>query len=258
MAKTFATSKQFSYNAISQGTLTTSLVSYFPMEGNSNDYFGTNNGADTNMTYNTTAGRVGQGAYGGTTGSTTFPLILTATSSWSVSFWTQTSSTAQNQLSMVSNGTSTNGWGVGQTNGAGSGTGTHLTVIISNVAFHDFGAAFTATGTWYFVVLSETAGTMTAYLNGAQLGTATTTSMITPTGNSFIFSCYKGCGLEYLGYIDEVGFWNKGLSVTEINELYNAGLGQTMCAIGGTPLCPISADSTFNGFSTFGNGVIFR
>ncbi len=46
--------KQFQYDPT--GTLTTGLVSYYKMEGNSNDFWGTNNGTDTSVTYGTAIG----------------------------------------------------------------------------------------------------------------------------------------------------------------------------------------------------------
>src|SRR5579872_7353537 len=44
------------------GTLSTSLISYWDMQGNSNDVKGSNNGTDTAMTYGNTYGEHSQGA----------------------------------------------------------------------------------------------------------------------------------------------------------------------------------------------------
>src|SRR5918911_70792 len=41
-------------------TLTTSLVSYWKLDGNSSDFYGSNSGSDTNMSY--TTGKVGNAA----------------------------------------------------------------------------------------------------------------------------------------------------------------------------------------------------
>ena len=45
----------FQVNTLSGGSLTTGLVSYWNMQGNSNDYYGSNNGTDTSVSYGITS-----------------------------------------------------------------------------------------------------------------------------------------------------------------------------------------------------------
>lgn len=66
------------------------LVSYWKFEGNSNDSKGSNNGADTAVTYNVASGRYGQGGnYNGTTSLTTITdaASLKPTTNFSISMW---------------------------------------------------------------------------------------------------------------------------------------------------------------------------
>ena len=46
-SSTSSTTEAFQVNTLSSGTLVKGLVSYYRMEGNSNDYYGSNNGTDT-------------------------------------------------------------------------------------------------------------------------------------------------------------------------------------------------------------------
>ena len=64
-----SSTKAFQVNTLSGGSLVGGLVSYYPMEGNSNDFNGSNNGADTGSpAYSTSNGKVNQGvAYVGGT-----------------------------------------------------------------------------------------------------------------------------------------------------------------------------------------------
>jgi hypothetical protein len=65
MSRNFAMDDSFSgpyFKKDTDGTLMTDLVSYYPMEDNSNDFYGTNDGADTAISYGTSYGLIGQGA----------------------------------------------------------------------------------------------------------------------------------------------------------------------------------------------------
>src|SRR5664280_1030973 len=74
-----------------QSTLTDGLVSFLPMEGNSKDIWGSNNGTDTAMTYGTPYGKIGQGSlFNGSTSHIVLPNtynINTGTTSYTMSAW---------------------------------------------------------------------------------------------------------------------------------------------------------------------------
>src|SRR5664280_2692195 len=90
------------------GTLLTSLLSYFRMEGDSTDYWGSNNGTDTAITYNSGNGKVNQGAgFNGSTSKITMSgCPITGSGNFSIFVWVKTSSTGARK-EIVSSGTQT-------------------------------------------------------------------------------------------------------------------------------------------------------
>lgn len=91
-----------------------------------------------------------------------------------------------------------------------------------------------STGTWYFVVgwhdsvnnvvgicVNDGTPNTTSYSSGSQNGTA-----------ALLFGATSAV-FNWDGLIDEVGFWKKVLSASEITELYNAGAGRDYAYITG-------------------------
>lgn len=85
-----------------------------------------------------------------------------------------------------------------------------------------------STSTWYHVALTWNGTTLTLYLNGASVGTPQSTSSINTAGG---YGCAMGqntagtANTYWDGSLDEVGFWKRGLSSTEVGQLYNGGNG---------------------------------
>lgn len=108
-------------------------------------------------------------------------------------------------------------------------------------------AANTAVGTiiintWYHVVFtydgSGSANGLKFYVNGSRVNNSSTSS---GTGSDFsssnslgIGGCSAGVGL-YKGYIDEVGIWNKELSLGEIVQIYNSGTPNNLKLLTSSP-----------------------
>lgn len=86
--------------------------------------------------------------------------------------------------------------------------------------------------TWYHLAITYDATNVRTYLDGALLGGPTAASGNGLGGSANI--AYIGNGFAEVstfyhnGLVDEVGFWSKALSETEISDLYNDGAGQTM------------------------------
>ena len=226
-----ASTAQFQVNTLSGGSLTTSLISYYPMSGNSNDYWGTNNGTDTSVTYGTSYGKVAQGAlFGGSSVITLSAYPTFGTGNFSIFNWVKTSVTGTRK-GMVS-------WGGNTTN-----NGVNLFINTSNHLEFDLsftvgpaGSVNIADGNWHLVGVVNTGGSMQLYTDGSADGSAVGMSPNITTGGS------KEIGADlsptYMnGDIDELGIWSKVLSTTEITDLYNGGAGQTMCNGTGGPLC---------------------
>ena len=217
------------------GTLTTSLVSYYNMQGNSNDYWGAYNGVDTSMAYGTSYGKVSEGANFNGSNSLISSLYLPFTATnvpWSIGFWFNTTQ-GQNYIF----GWSTNGDGVGiGADGNASGTmSIHFDNGISNATLWTTNTY--DDGTWHYAVItysglnSEYISNAAIYIDGTSVATSSNRTLsggsgvagtALEIGNRYTYST------PYSGNLDEVGIWNRVLSSTEITDLYNGGSGQTM------------------------------
>lgn len=91
-----------------------------------------------------------------------------------------------------------------------------------------------ANATWFHLAASFNAGTkaMSLSVNAGTAATWTQTTSPDTGGAPFYIGAYRGVGgggIFQDGRIDEVGFWKKVLSASEITELYNSGSGKTCC-----------------------------
>ena len=80
-------------------------------------------------------------------------------------------------------------------------------------------------GIWYFVSVTYdlTSGTMTLYKNGVQVDQ--TIGVNAPGESAKTYIGRFGNGSYWTGSIDEAGIWDRALSSTEIEQLYNLGNG---------------------------------
>jgi hypothetical protein len=94
------------------------------------------------------------------------------------------------------------------------------------------GASTLSTGTWYHVVaVARSATDRELYINAASDGTATASrTILSPT--QFSLGSYGTSASDTLnGELDEVGFWSRALTTTEISWLYNSGAGRSYADI---------------------------
>lgn len=223
-------------------SLLTSLYAYYAMEGNANDSTGTYNGT-LSGTYNfgSTYGKILQGfnttdaANGhfkvGTTSNFNF---LQNTGEFSISFWMKTIKyTVRNNYPIGNTATSAQ---KGFYLGADSVTGTfRLAVFIGNgipsTLINSAYTNFIQDNNWHHIVVtaSKSNNRVYFYKDGVQYTpTSGTTVGTTTTGNSSnITQIGYTPAAELDGNIDEVGFWTRELSQSEVTELYNAGSGLT-------------------------------
>jgi hypothetical protein len=156
-------------------------------------------------------------------------LSISAGQSWSISCW--------NNLSSFILGNEQAIWGTGTINTAPQ-TG-DCTLYVNNNLIRVYNGASGQTdiittfvpqlNTWNHYVVTASPDAMLLYINNSLAGT-----MALPADNSFTglsFSDFLGEGslgnYPIDGSVDEVGVWNRPLTVAEINTLYNAGAAKT-------------------------------
>jgi hypothetical protein len=231
-----ALTKAFQVNTLSGGTLTTGLISYWNMQGNSNDYWGTNNGTDTSITYGTSYGKVAQGALFNGSNSMIALGSPSSKTAFSYAVWIKMTGNAP-----VSSAYIIALQGTQSLNLAVNYSTNYLATILypamgSNL--NDNTSHNMNDSTWHFVVLTWSGTTLTLYRDGSNVGSSSASAANAGGGTGSIGVNGTGGNSTYFpGDIDEVGIWSRALTTTEISDLYNGGAGQTMCNGTGGPLC---------------------
>lgn len=202
------------------------LVSYYRMEGNSNDSKGSNNGSDTDITYNAGNGKYGQGA--GLNG-TSSKITLGTDASLQVSVftymaWVKAPNNAyQTILASIA-----------------ACAGAPDFVITNNgkleLEKQDNLTIGTSTGTvgnnvWTHIAVTynNATGALNYYINGSPAGNSTSAQTFTfTTFNMGIGAAHIGGGLtQFLnGCIDDVAIFSRVLTAAEILDYYNYVVSQ--------------------------------
>lgn len=217
--------------------LTTNLVSYWKLNessGNAADSVGTNTLTNNNSTPYAAA-KINSGA-DLERGSTQFFSITDAaqsgldfTTAFTIALWVKFESvtTLVREPFMAR-------WD------ANSGNRWLFTKDDSNIILFAIGDDATATfssvawtpsaATWYFVVVTYSAGTIKFYIDGVQQGADKTTSFTSLPNSSYDLNVGKypdGAPDYFDGIMDEIGMWSRALLNSEIAFLYNGGAGLT-------------------------------
>lgn len=209
--------------------LTDNIVSYYKFDSsNSNDSAGSNNGTDTSITYSSGNGKINIGAgFGGASkisiGTGFYPTAAGIT----VTGWIKVSNYNQYQMIMAK-----------RTAGTAEVFEFYVQLTSGKLSFYNGtaefpGSAAIGTGSFVFVCMTlsnSTSGTLKFYINGSLDSTQTGVSI--GGGSSTTNTCLgtynnaTGGGVEWLiGSLDEVGYWDRPLSASEITQLYNSGDG---------------------------------
>lgn len=203
------------------------LVSYWRMEGNSNDSKSSNNGTDTNITYNASYGKFGQGAlFNGSSSKiavgSTSAFNFSGTSPFTISCWVYLSSYpgATRQIISKFNLNIAGQWVLALIYTspnyffALNRNASPFTPAISNITI--------STGNWYHLVGVYDGTNSTIYTNGVA-GTPIASGSV---GSSSI-QTHIGCILDngnptnfFPGYIDDVAIFSRALTSSEILSLY--------------------------------------
>lgn len=210
--------------------LTDNLVSYWKFDGNSNDSVSTNNGSDTNITYNASYGKIGQGA--SFNGSNSYILLgesgmPTGSTAKTIAGWVYVSTQPSD----------TNGLVFFQ-------MGKREAAKLFSIEYYNNGGTYEiwaqdytstpkwtytlTTGQWFHVAMTNTGTTTELFINGSSQTSKTQTAQnINLVNGDINIGRRSGDGWFWNGYIDEVGIWSRALTTAEITTLYNGGSGLT-------------------------------
>lgn len=222
-------------DVLHHSTLPTGLISYWELEetsGTRYDSHGSNDLVDGNTVGYTTSGKLGNAADFASTSSEYFetPSDIGSTNAFSISLWvnpdrvnvneslfhkcdTTSSDTsgAEFRLLMLSAGTFQ--WSIG------NGTLYKINRTIS----HGMSA-----GTWYHIVMTWDGTDATLYKNNSVLDSVTDAFTRHQSSEPLqIGRRERGAAndLYYDGQLDEIGFWDKELTSSEVSDLYASGSG---------------------------------
>jgi hypothetical protein len=221
-----------------EGSLNTSLKSYYNLDGDVNDVFKIANGSSSGSppvvtgiilnAYNTTTSKY-------LTLPTNHYNITNTNSVASVSLWFN-SETSNAWQRIYEYGSTTNY--VIQKMGTGQGCDNCIRFLVfSGGAKVDLKYNYGDTSGWHHVVVSTGSANSTMYFDGVQVATASKGSVSQSAYAGTLGSHGARNGEYFTGRIDEVGFWNgKALNSSEVTELYNNGSGLTYPFV---PLVPV-------------------
>jgi hypothetical protein len=217
------------YNAGSAGMCRPSvsppsgLISWWKGENNANDQFGINNG--TLMNGATFAqGKVGQAfSFDGINDyvEITGGIGDFGASSFTVEFWMYSSIQGDNSFILGKNHANGGlGWDIRLNNQ------TIEVVGVNGWGFNITSDASVTPNNWHHIALSSTITDVALYVDGVLKGSSARSSISTTTNPfriGYAATDYFYGGTIFSGRIDELGIFNRALSVSEIAAIYNAG-----------------------------------
>jgi hypothetical protein len=212
----------------------TGLVSYYKLDGNSNDSVGSNNGTDTSISYS--AGKISNAAsFNGSSSYINLPSdiskLFEGTNKYTFSCWakfnnfssmmflltsiTSTASSYPNRNLIIFSNDS-GGLEVQRYNGSTSNNASTASGIIS-------------TGIYYHIVVTYDGALLKIYVNNVEKVSISATLNASNGGYSCLGKLIQNNSNYYYlnGNIDEVGIWSRALTSDEITQLYNNGNGLT-------------------------------
>ncbi len=207
----------------------TNLVSWWPGNGNANDIRGTNNGTLVNGTTFAT-GKVGQAfSFDGVDDFVDVPNNANLEpQALTVDFWFNSASPGTNAY-LLSKGAATCQFGSYSFNNAGTGGGLAFDVTINGSLIRSpISSPTVFDGMWHLAAGTYNGKTVRLFIDGVEVGTGTLApGSITyglATTNNLTFGRYNGtCILSYAGLLDEIEIFNRALSLTEIQTIFDAG-----------------------------------
>ncbi len=214
------------------------LVSWWAGEGNGNDSFGTNNGTlQSGVTF--TNGEVGQAFYFNGTNQwvdVANSPALNPAGSFTIESWVKFTGDGTSSYIIMSKwaglGVDYRSYGIGIIPGYGLGFAIADAAHQADGVFQNFNTTsnVVASNVWTHIaaVYNQSNGVRSIYVNGTNIGNQTNTPItvlntpLDPGIGAELANSTTPTGF-FIGAIDEVSFYNRALSGTEIQAIYNAG-----------------------------------
>lgn len=224
------------------GTLPTSLVSYWPLReagGTRLDAMGKMHLTEVaGEAVTSAAGKVGTAAaaFAGNTSSRLRcidnPHIVSGATSFTIAGWAYLTNLSATRLLMgKTDGVSQRSWYLSyfQTNNTMLFYFAHDPAGITSASVESNAAAVSA-ATWFFFACGKNASANQIFvkINNASTKTAASSTAIQTVTSRLVLGGNDLAGSEHLGRLEQVGYWSKALSSTELTDLYNNGNGVSM------------------------------
>ena len=206
--------------------LTDNVSPYYKLDGDSNDDSTTSyNGTDTSITYSDANGVINNGAgFNGSSSKILLPAGVKQSGSFSIALWIK--------IDILGNYYITSDWDGGARNYLiATDSSGKLNFLSGNSSTSQDPTLTNDTtlsiDTWYHVVFVRDGAKLTIYLNASADGTVTGSYTGGATSNvTYLGTSVRSSSSDFLdGAMDEVGFWSRALTSTEITTLYNGGNG---------------------------------
>lgn len=209
-------------------SLQTGLVGYWPFCGNANDASGNNNNGTVNGATLTTD-RFGNAnsaySFDGVSNYIQCLSPLTNHSTATISGWAYLNSNDGNgyvQIGIDGTTGGCNGYAIGNGGATFTSSGTNLISLLSCVGWNNTNSVLPIQS-WFQFTLVKSASNFLHYINGILVNTSTISNLITPA-NSIFFGASAPQALNYHnGKLDDIAIYNRALSASEIQQLYNLG-----------------------------------
>ena len=181
------------------------------------------------------------------------PQISTAIANVTMQAWVYVNSNTTGTF--IKNGTGGGGYSIGIGNGAYDQVGSNVVMLLYGRGWIGTGVSYGTAG-WKLVTITlDGTSTARAYVNGTLIGTYSGTAPIAPSGPLNLGANIGDGNIYYNGKFAAAYFYNRALSLSEIEQNYNAfstkttGYGSntiTVSVAGSTPTVSVTGDACIN------------
>ena len=241
-----------SVNAAWPSNLNNNLTAYYNLNNNINDvYLGINNlTAGTDGAYATgLIGNARQYALDDNQGdSVTTQEFMTGTTDFTLNFWIKTTATTHSVIkNYAGSWSSTNGWGILLQSGH--------TDFINPQNGDNVHANTVNDGNWNMVTFVKNSTGIHVYNNQVYIRSGTWSASMNTPSSVFTVGNFPVTAPNGNMTLDEISFWNRSLSASEISSLWNSGAGITFS--GAVSLATINNSIPPNGSIIDSHSVLF-